>query len=478
MFVKIGYANFVYTSRYYEGPMPILMTNDLDFLTEVLIRNFNKFHARKYFPLQPNPVTHPVCSILLAEGQRWKRLRTISSSTFTSSKLKHATSMMVTKAEKLMKKLEDIARAGESCDLKPLLQELTLDVIGEAALGIDINAQGDANTPLLTAARDVVEQNALQVNFLVALPSLRFRLFGLYMFISRFISFTDFMLIESVGKVLEMRRKEPQRNPPDLMQLMIDAEVTNHNGPLEISMDDEHSSEERKESVDIEMSEIERKKHAGELAKTKLTTEEIKIQGVLFLVAGYETTSTALSFCSYVLAMNPDKQELLFEEVDQNMGNEEDLTYDKVQGLSYLDMVLRETLRMYPPGALIVNRRCTEPCTIKGLNIPEGMVIQANVWNIHYDPDIWGPTDPNVFEPERFTSERRAKMHPLVWLPFGAGPRNCIGLRFALLEAKIALVKLIKKFRIVPCEQTTVPLELGEVGVIGPKNVTVGLELR
>ena len=127
------------------------------------------------------------------------------------------------------------------------------------------------------------------------------------------------------------------------------------------------------------------------------------------------------------------------------------------------------------------------------------MVIQANVWNIHYNPDIWGPTDPDVFEPERlestgikmvlfmfshlcrFSAERKAKLHPLAWIPFGAGPRNCIGLRFALMEAKIVLAKMIKRFRLVPCEQTAVPMEIYDTQLesIAPKDgVTIKVELR
>ncbi|ELU14194.1 hypothetical protein CAPTEDRAFT_220559 [Capitella teleta] len=459
------------TYGYYEGPTAILVTSDLNFLKSVFIKNFNKFHARKYFPLQPNPVTHPVCSMVVAEGQRWKRLRNISNPSFTSSKLKHATKMMNQKSEKLLQKLEELTKKGEVCNIQPFLQGLAMDVLGEAAFGIDLNAQGDTHTPLLSAIRKFVQQNGFQFEFMAVVPELRFRVFDVLFYLSKILSLPDWQIIEAVGKVLEMRREQPQRNPPDLMQLMIDAEASDDHGPLEIAWTT---------TAIRRVTEIERSRHAAELAKKKLTTDEIKIQGLLFLVAGYDTTSTVLSYCAYALATNPEKQQLLFDEINQNIEFEENLTYEMVHALPYLDMVLRETLRMYSTGGLVINRRCVESCTINGLTIPEGMVIQANVWNIHYDPDIWGPTDPTVFEPERFTAERRAELHPLAWLPFGAGPRNCIGLRFALLQAKIVLAKLIKKFRIVPCQQTKVPIELEEKStIISPKGgVTVELQLR
>jgi len=128
---------------------------------------------------------------------------------------------------------------------------------------------------------------------------------------------------------------------------------------------------------------------------------------------------------------------------------------------------------LHPIAGLIVNRLCMETCKIDDLTIPAGVVVQANSWTIHNDPDVWGPTDPKIFEPERFTPELKATRHPSAWMPFGVGPRNCVGLRFAMMEAKLALGKLIKNFRIEQCPETEVPLKVAEQAVVTPMNGVV-----
>ncbi|ELT90964.1 hypothetical protein CAPTEDRAFT_154438 [Capitella teleta] len=472
------------TFGYFEGPTPILVSSDLDLLKEIFIKNFNKFHGRKYVPVQPDPAEDKGCSMFMAQGQRWKRLRTITNPTFTAAKLKHSTELMNRKSRTLLKKLEAIATKGDKCRILPLLQDLTLDVIGESAFGIEVNAQEIAGNPLLSMLKRNREQNTLRKSFYATLPELRFTIYHCLAFFAKFVSVPRFQILESMGKVLEMRKIQPQRNPPDLMQLMIDAEATNHHGSLEIFADDDDDDDCAKaspdESIDIQISEADRERHAEELGKKKLTADEIKSQGFLFLLAGYETTSNTLACCSHALANNPDKQQLLYEEVNSIIQDDEELTYEKVKALPYLDMVLRETLRMYPIGSQVVTRRCVETCTINDLVVPRDMAIHANVWDVHYNANIWGATDPKIFEPERFLPDRKARRHPLAWLPFGAGPRNCIGLRFALLEAQIVLAKLIKKFRIVSCDQTKEPLEMtGGGGLLGPKDeVIVKLQLR
>jgi cytochrome P450 len=100
------------------------------------------------------------------------------------------------------------------------------------------------------------------------------------------------------------------------------------------------------------------------------------------------------------------------------------------------------------------------PCTIKGIHIPYNLVIAADVLTLHYDPDHWGPVDPHDFYRLRFSSE--IKRHPCVYAPFGIGPRNCAGMKFALIEVKLSLVKLLSKFEIVKSEHTPTKLEFEE----------------
>ena len=152
-------------------------------------------------------------------------------------------------------------------------------------------------------------------------------------------------------------------------------------------------------------------------------------------------------------------------------------SYDTVMQMDYLDMFIRETLRMFPIVPLVVNRQSTEDFDIPNIGtIPAGTRVAADMYSLHFDPDLWGPVDPHMFYPERFESKR----HPMAWIAFGAGPRNCVGMRFALMELKLALVRLVKTYNIISCGEETDRSfkQLKESFVIAPKEVIVRLERR
>jgi thromboxane-A synthase len=198
------------------------------------------------------------------------------------------------------------------------------------------------------------------------------------------------------------------------------------------------------------------------------------------VIAGYETTSTALSYVSYVLATHPNEQLKLQHHIDAHFTPDTDdqmPSYDTVAQMDYLDMFIRETLRMYPIAPIVINRQSTEEFFIKGIGtIPVGTRIAVDIYSLHFDADLWGPVDPHTFYPERFETKR----HPMAWIPFGAGPRNCVGMRFALLEMKVLLVRLLKTYSIVECGDRTHQSinQLKEGFVIAPKELIIQLQPR
>jgi cytochrome P450 len=198
------------------------------------------------------------------------------------------------------------------------------------------------------------------------------------------------------------------------------------------------------------------------------------------VIAGYETTSTALAYVSYVLATHPNEQQKLQEHIDVHFDSETEHSmpsYDIVSQMDYLDMFVREVLRMYPIVPIAISRESSEDFNIKNFGtIPAGTSVTVDIYHLHFDPDLWGPVDPYVFHPERFATKR----HPMAWIPFGAGPRNCVGMRFALTELKMLLVRLLKTYSIVDCgEQTRQPFEnLKEHFVITPEQAIVRLQRR
>ena len=198
------------------------------------------------------------------------------------------------------------------------------------------------------------------------------------------------------------------------------------------------------------------------------------------MVAGYETTSTALAYISYVLATHPDEQRKLQEHIDaysDSTTEHRTPSYEVIAGMDYLDMFIRETLRMYPIVPSVINRKNAEEYYIDRIGtIPVGTTIAVDIYSLHFNHDLWGPVDPYTFYPERFATKR----HQLAWIPFGAGPRSCAGMRFALMETKVALIRLLTIYSFVDCgEKTHQSIEqLEEMIAISPKQVIVRLQRR
>ncbi|KAK3736032.1 hypothetical protein QZH41_002750 [Actinostola sp. cb2023] len=187
----------------------------------------------------------------------------------------------------------------------------------------------------------------------------------------------------------------------------------------------------------------------------KLTDDEVIAQCVVFLLAGYESSSFTLSMMCYSLATNPDVQERLQQEIDRVWTDEDEMpSYDMVHKLPYLDMVMSETLRLYPP-AFASFRECNKECVVNGVKIPKDALILVPAYSIHRDPNIY--PNPEKFDPERFSAEAKQSRDPYLYIPFGHGPRNCVGMRFAQMEIKLVLVRLLKKYSLVVTTETKPP---------------------
>jgi cytochrome P450 len=207
----------------------------------------------------------------------------------------------------------------------------------------------------------------------------------------------------------------------------------------------------------------------------ELHYDEVVANILLFMIAGYETTSTVLTYCTYVLAREPLIQKKLQAEIDLHPVNKGDNEYDLVHNIVYLDWFIREVLRMFPTAPQAISRICNTTTTVHGHIIEEGSVIQPDMYTIHYDPDLWGPEDPNVFLPERHSMPR----HPIAFMPFGLGPRNCVGRRFALMEIKLCLTRLLRQYVILPGDQMEEKFKLKDtLFILQPENLYVKIEKR
>jgi cytochrome P450 len=178
---------------------------------------------------------------------------------------------------------------------------------------------------------------------------------------------------------------------------------------------------------------------------SSLDDAEIRDQVLIFLLAGHETTSTALTFTLHLLGRHPDVQRRVREEVEAVIG-ERMPTADDVPALAYTTMALKEAMRLYPSAPLL-GRFAVADDEVRGYRIPAGSNVIVAPWVTHRHPGFWD--EPERFDPERFTPEREKARHRYAWFPFGGGPRGCIGQHFSMLESAIALAVLVRDFEFI-----------------------------
>lgn len=182
-----------------------------------------------------------------------------------------------------------------------------------------------------------------------------------------------------------------------------------------------------------------------EASGTKMSPREVRDQVLTIFVAGHETTALTLMWTMYLLAMHPEHEARMHGELRQTLGGR-DPGWEDVQRLAYTRMILQESMRLYPPVHTLAFRQAAQDDTICGLRIPKNSLITIMPWLLHRHRGYW--REPGRFDPERFAPEEVARRDRLVYLPFGFGPRICIGASFAMTEAVLILATLAQRFRL------------------------------
>ncbi|XP_050684344.1 cytochrome P450 9e2-like isoform X2 [Leptidea sinapis] len=203
---------------------------------------------------------------------------------------------------------------------------------------------------------------------------------------------------------------------------------------------------------------------------TKWTPDELAGQVFIFFIAGFESSASTLVLCLHELALNYEVQDKLYQEIRNYEEKNGKLVFEKINELNYLECVLNEALRKWSV-ALALDRMCTKTYELpppreggKPYTMKPGDLLLCTVNSIHMDPKYF--PDPKAFNPDRFLEENKHKIKPFTFLPFGAGPRNCIGIRFAMMELKVLLFHLVANFEIQKCEKTQDPAELAPLDLI------------
>ncbi|CAM4580869.1 unnamed protein product [Leuciscus chuanchicus] len=453
---------------YYIARRPIVIIADPDMLRQVMVKEFNKFPNR----MATRGITKPMSdSLIMLRDEQWKRVRSILTPTFSAAKMKEMVPLINTATETLLRNLKSNAESGNSFNIHKCFGCFTMDVIASVAFGTQVDSQNNPDDPFVHQASKFFAFTFFKpiMIFILAFPFLLQPFAALLPNKSR--DEMNSFFIQCIQKMIKQRDDlHPEQRRRDFLQMMLDVRTSNKCLSLEHfdvvnDADEQSSTEQRMDNAQEDVPGNESTKRVQQ--KRMMTEDEIVGQAFIFLLAGYETSSNTLAFTCYLLALYPECQKKLQEEVDEFFSKHETADYTNVQELKYLDLVICESLRLYPP-AFRFARDVEQDCVVNGQLLPKGSSLEIPTGFLHYDPEHW--TEPTKFIPERFTPEAKASRHPFVYLPFGAGPRSCVGMRLAQLEIKVALVHIFRRFNVVACEDTEVPLELKSNTTLGPKN--------
>ena len=411
--------------------------------------------------------------MFFARDDDWKRIRAIASPTFTTGKLRKMYALINECCTDFLKDLEERVDVQKEFDLKQIYGAYTMDVIGRCAFALKTDPYKDPNNEFTTRANNIFNTPISLMIFAMCIPTflIRNQLFRSFLTKTVFKTDNQDFFVNNTLKVIKHRRDANEKHN-DFLQLLMDAERSEDQTKEDNDANDAHHLNEGAEELKAGAEAL------SNVTEKKLTENEILAQCFLFFIAGYETTATTLSFCSYELSLNQEIQERLYEETKQAFDENGEINCEVLSKLPFLDSVLSETLRNYPP-IVRLEREATEDVLLgdSGITLEKGVLAEIPVYALHHDPDNF--PDPFTFNPDRFMPENRNQIKPYTYMPFGAGPRNCIGMRFALLEAKLALAKIIHKFKFTKVSKTDVPIKFNNGrGILQANRIIVGIEKR
>ncbi|XP_071862522.1 cytochrome P450 9e2-like [Bombus fervidus] len=402
----------------YNGTEPSLILRDPNLVKTVLQSNFSSFHENRHD-------IAPDVDILLSKnpffctGDAWLNGRKRLTYAFSNVRLK----VLLVAVNGVCKKFEDFlnrqleTKSKYEIELKQLFLRFTGEVVANAGLGIEGQCFEDETTP---SAFDKLTGNTLTASLTTVIwqcfPVIG-RLFKFKLLPERLEEFFRKVVAEN----LEIRRSEPiYRN--DFLQLMIDMEKIGD----------------------------------------KVDEETIAAHALSFFLDGTETSSLTLTYIGYDLAVHPDVQEKLRNEVMSKIEKHGGLTYEALKEMTYMNQVISESQRCHTIGGFMF-KTCTEDFVLQGSDaltyrMKPGMSVIIPIAGLQSDPKYW--TDPDVFDPERFNEERKQTVKKMTFLPFGEGPRICVGMRLAMQQMKACLASLLSNYKLELSPRTQVPLKI------------------
>jgi cytochrome P450 len=350
--------------------------------------------------------------LLTSEGDVWKRQKRLVQPLFTHRRVASYAGMMAEEGTDLIERWKQLRDEDGTVDLHSEMTRYSLRVVCRALFGTDVEEIIPVlkdNVPYLSRRAFNRSITPIQIPATWPTPG------------NRHADRATAEIYGIVDKLIAERRAAPT-GEDDLLSLLLQAQDPEGGNPL--------------------------------------TDEEVRDQALIFLLAGHETTATALTFTLHLLGLHPDIQAKVQAEADEVLGDRMPTVEDS-RALAYTTMAIKEAMRLYP-SAYAIPRLVEKDDVIGGYHIPAGSVAVIGPYVTHRHPKFW--EDPERYDPERFTPEREKARHRYAYFPFGGGPRACIGQYFSMLEAVIVTAMLVRAFEFTSPE--------------GPVRLFTGITLR
>nr|XP_021411583.1 cytochrome P450 4V2 [Lonchura striata domestica] len=396
------------------GPVPVMFLYHPDSVEAILN---NSKHIEKSYLYE---FLHPWLGtgLLTSTGDKWRSRRKMITPTFHFEILSDFLEVMNEQGNILVKKLEKHVDK-EPFDVFMDITLCALDIICETAMGRNVDAQKNKDSDYVSA-------------------------------------------IYRMSDLIQRRQISPWLWPDFLYALFKEGREHKRNLNILHNFTDMVIAEKAEE-----LKNIQRKKHDNDGKSEETGSKKRK---------GHDTTAAAINWVLYLLGRNPEAQKKVHRELDEVFDDaERPVTVDDLKNLRYLECVVKEALRLYPSVPMFA-RTLREDCCIKGYRVPRGANVLILIYALHRDPEVF--PDPEEFRPERFFPENSKGRHPYAYVPFSAGPRNCIGQRFAQMEEKTLLALILRRFWVESCQK---PEELGLCGelILRPnKGIWIKLKRR
>ncbi|XP_075984133.1 cytochrome P450 6B2-like [Anticarsia gemmatalis] len=415
------FPNAPYFGVYY-GTEPTLVVKDPEFVKTVMTKDFYFFSGRETSKYIYRELL--VQNLFNSYGDEWKVLRQNLTPLFSSAKMKNMFHLIEKCSFVFENMLDQEAKISTDIEARNFMARYTMDCIGSCAFGVDTNTMDQAtNNPFTAIGNSIFEIETFRAfkNISRAIWPAIFYGLGFQAFPKKVETF----FYQLLTNIFEGRQYKP----------------TSRNDFVDLVLKLKSNKSVTGDSITNMKSEF------GKKVNLEINDDLLVAQCFLFFAAGYETSATTLSFTMYELAKHPEIQERVLQEVDEYLRrNDNVLKYECITEMPYLDACIDEALRLYPVLG-VLTREVVEDYTLPdGVRLEKGLRVHLPVYYMQRNPEFF--PEPEEYKPERFYGEEKRNIKPYTYMPFGDGPRVCIGMRFAKMQMIAGLITLLKKYRL------------------------------